>query len=68
MWRAVAAADRRAAWALAVESLEAQSGRTLSVVMTSGDVADRDVPRRRPGPGDIPEDDTDVCEDLADMS
>lgn len=49
---AVAAAALLAAWARAVASLVAQSGRILSVVMTSGAAADNEVPRRRPGPGD----------------
>ena len=64
--RAVAAADRRAACALAVASLVAQSGRTLSVVTTSGAFADKDVPLLLPEP-DMPDDDTDVCEDIADL-
>lgn len=49
MCRAVAAADRRAAWARAFDSFVAQSGRILSVVTTVGSVADSDVARRRPG-------------------
>ena len=60
MCNAVAAADLRAAWALAVASLLAQSGRILSVVMTSGAFAERDVPLRRPGPGERPPEDSDV--------
>ena len=66
--RAVAAAERRAACALAAANFVAQSGLILSVVMTSGAFAEREVPLRRPGPGDIPEEDIDVCEDLADMT
>ena len=46
----------------------AQSGLILSVVMTSGAVAESEVPLRRPGPGDIPEEDIDVCEDMADIT
>jgi hypothetical protein len=58
--KAVAAADLLAACARAVASLLAQSGRILSVVMTSGEVAERDVPRLRPGPGERPEEESDV--------
>ena len=47
MCRAVAAADRRAAWARAVESLVAQSGRIRSVVITVDAFADNDIVRRR---------------------
>ena len=57
--KAVAAADRRAAFARAVASLVAQSGRILSVVTTSGAVADSEVPRLLPDP-DMPDDETDV--------
>lgn len=46
--RAVAAADLRAACARAFASFWAQSGRTLSVVITLGSVADKEVARRRP--------------------
>ena len=45
--KAVAAAARRAAWALALASFCAQSGLILSVVMTLGAEADSDVVRRR---------------------
>ena len=48
VWRAVAAADRRAACALALANFVAQSGRTLSVVITVGSLAERDVALRRP--------------------
>ena len=48
MCRAVAAAERRAACALALASFWAQSGRILSVVMTLGSVAEREVALRRP--------------------
>jgi hypothetical protein len=44
---AVAAAERRRACARASANFFAQSGRTRSVVMTFGAVADRDVARRR---------------------
>lgn len=66
--KAVAAADLRAACARAVASLVAQSGLILSVVITSGALAEIEVPRRLPGPGDMPEEDNDVCEDIADIS
>lgn len=65
---AVAAADRRAAWARAVASFVAQSGRILSVVITSGALAEREVPRLRPGPGDKLPDEIEVWEDIADMT
>lgn len=65
---AVAAADLRAACALAVASLLAQSGRILSVVTTSGALADSEVPRLLPGPGDSPDEDKDVWEDMADRT
>jgi hypothetical protein len=65
---AVAAADLRAACALAVASLFAQSGRILSVVTTSGAFADREVPRLRPGPGESPDEETEVWEDMADRT
>ncbi len=64
----MAAAERRAECALAAASFVAQSGLILSVVMTSGALAESEVPLRRPGPGDIPEEETDVCEDIADMT
>lgn len=43
----MAAADLRATFALAVANLIAQSGRTLSVVITIGELAEIDVVRRR---------------------
>jgi len=43
VWRAVAAADLRAAWFRAFASLVAQSGLTLSVVMTVDAFADMEV-------------------------
>jgi hypothetical protein len=64
--KAVAAAERRAACARAVASLDAQSGRILSVVTTSGALAEIDVPLLLPLP-DVP-DTTDVCEDIADLT
>ena len=45
MCSAVAAAERRAMWDLAFESLTAQSGLILSVVITVGALADIDVVR-----------------------
>ena len=45
--KAVAAADRLAALARAVASFCAQSGRILSVVITPGASADKEVARRR---------------------
>jgi hypothetical protein len=66
LWSAVAAADRRAACARAAASLVAQSGRTLSVVITSGAVADREVPRLRPG--DSVPDESEVWEETADLT
>lgn len=47
MWRAVAAADLRAAWFLAFASLVAQSGLTLSVVITVEAFAEIEVVLRR---------------------
>lgn len=47
---AVAAAARRAWWFRCAASLVAQSGRTRSVVMTLGALADRDCVRLRPPP------------------
>ena len=66
--RAVAAAARRAACARAEANFVAQSGRILSVVITSGALADREVPRLRPGPGDKVPDEIEVWDDLADMT
>lgn len=73
MCRAVAAAERRAAWARAFVSFCAQSGRILSVVTTFGSVADRDVARRRPGTDvgfelefGAPDDSDDVDDDMGD--
>ena len=60
VWRAVAAADRRAAWARAFDNLVAQSGRILSVVTTVGSVADREVARRRPGTPAVADDKEEV--------
>lgn len=68
MCRAVAAADLLAAWARALASFDAQSGLILSVVMTPGAVADSDVPLRREGLDDIPVEDSDVCEDIAELA
>lgn len=68
MWRAVAAADRRAACARAFVSFWAQSGRILSVVTTFGSLADRDVARRRPGTVEVgfADDSDDVDDDMGD--
>ena len=57
----MAAADRRSACARASDSFVAQSGRTLSVVMTDGAVADNDVALRRDAPE--PKDDDDDMPD-----
>lgn len=66
--RAVAAADRRAAWARALASFWAQSGRTLSVVTTDGSVTDNEVARRRPGMGaTIFADDNDEVDDTGEV-
>lgn len=65
--KAVAAADLRAAWARALASFVAQSGRILSVVTTPGALTDNEVALRLAGPGDMPDDDTDVCDDIADL-
>lgn len=64
--KAVAAAERRAACARAVDNFDAQSGRILSVVTTSGALAEIDVPLLLPEP-DIP-DWTEVCDDIADLT
>lgn len=64
--RAVAAAERLAACARAVASLEAQSGRILSVVTTSGALAEIEVPLLLPFPEE-PES-TDDCDDIADLT
>jgi hypothetical protein len=48
LWRAVAAADRRSACALASASFFAQSGLTRSVVITVGADADKEVVRLLP--------------------
>lgn len=71
--KAVAAAERRAAWARAFVSFCAQSGRMRSVVTTFGSVADRDVARRRPGTlvdvavvVGFPDDSDDVDDDMGD--
>jgi hypothetical protein len=45
VWRAVAAAARRAKWDLAFASFVAQSGRTLSVVITVEALAEIDIVR-----------------------
>ena len=66
MWSAVAAADRLRACARASDNFLAQSGRTLSVVMTEGAVADSDVALRREVP-DPKEDEEDMA-DAADAS
>lgn len=68
VWRAVAAADRRAACARAFVSFWAQSGRILSVVTTFGSLADRDVARRRPGTVEVgfADDSDDVDDDMGD--
>lgn len=66
--KAVAAAARRAACARAAANLVAQSGRILSVVITSGALADKEVPRLLPGPGDNVPDEIEVWDDLADMT
>lgn len=64
--RAVAAAERLAACARAVASFEAQSGRILSIVTTSGALAEIEVPLLLPLP-DEPET-TDVWDDMADFT
>jgi hypothetical protein len=63
--KAVAAADLRAACARALASFVAQSGLILSVVITEGALADKEVARRRePAPGDDPsEDEEDIADD-----
>lgn len=73
---AVAAAERRKACARASASFFAQSGRTRSVVMTLGAVADRDVARRRialegdadSGAPDVADVANDVVDDTADVA
>jgi hypothetical protein len=67
--RAVAAADLRAAWFLAFANLVAQSGLTLSVVMTVASLADTEVVLRRPAIGlsegltaEFSDDDEDMAE------
>jgi hypothetical protein len=70
---AVAAADLRAAWFLAFASFVAQSGRTLSVVMTVDALAEMEVVRLRAGlagarlglPVEFKEDDEDMAEEAA---
>jgi len=69
---AVAAADLRAMFALAVASFIAQSGRTLSVVITMGELAEIEVVLRRFAVSEMsvrPENEPrDEDEDIADVA
>jgi hypothetical protein len=65
--RAVAAAALRSACALASESFFAQSGRTISVVITVLSVTASDVALLRPGPVAVGELRDDV-DDIADVA